>query len=82
MREVLVEDISYEKLGTKVKKPLEDIKKAGYVGCQTVPIRDRRGVLREPGLPRQTGRHPGRGVHPGLREEHGKSVLSDFRNRT
>ena len=35
MAEVLVNDIGYEEIGSKVKKPLEGIKIAGYVGCQT-----------------------------------------------
>jgi heterodisulfide reductase subunit B len=35
MVEVLIEDLGYEKLGDAVKKPLEGIKIAGYVGCQT-----------------------------------------------
>jgi len=35
MVEVLIEDIGYETIGKKVKKPLESIKIAGYVGCQT-----------------------------------------------
>lgn len=35
MAEVLIEDIGYEEIGAKVKKPLEGIKIAGYVGCQT-----------------------------------------------
>ncbi len=35
MVEVLIEDIGYEEMGGKVKKPLEGIKIAGYVGCQT-----------------------------------------------
>jgi len=35
MAEVLVEDIGYEAIAAKVKKPLEGIKIAGYVGCQT-----------------------------------------------
>jgi len=35
MVEVLIEDIGYEEMGKKVKKPLEGIKIAGYVGCQT-----------------------------------------------
>jgi heterodisulfide reductase subunit B len=35
MCEVLVEDIGYEAIGAKVKRPLEGIKIAGYVGCQT-----------------------------------------------
>lgn len=35
MVEVLIEDIGYEELGQKVKKPLEGIKIASYVGCQT-----------------------------------------------
>jgi heterodisulfide reductase subunit B len=35
MAEVLIEDIGYEAIGEKVKKPLEGIKIAGYVGCQT-----------------------------------------------
>ncbi len=35
MCEVLVEDIGYEQIGTGVAKPLEGIKIAGYVGCQT-----------------------------------------------
>ncbi|MGB5834101.1 MAG: CoB--CoM heterodisulfide reductase iron-sulfur subunit B family protein [Thiohalocapsa sp.] len=35
MAEVLIEDIGYEELGKKVKKPLAGIKIAGYVGCQT-----------------------------------------------
>ncbi|WP_256091472.1 hypothetical protein [Candidatus Thiosymbion oneisti] len=41
MVEVLIEDIGYEEIGAKVKKPLEGIKIAGYVGCQTGPLRDR-----------------------------------------
>lgn len=35
MVEVLVEDIGYEEMGKHVKKPLEGMKIAGYVGCQT-----------------------------------------------
>ena len=35
MAEVLIEDIGYDAIGQKVKKPLEGIKIAGYVGCQT-----------------------------------------------
>lgn len=35
MVEVLIEDIGYEALGNKVSKPLEGLKVAGYVGCQT-----------------------------------------------
>ncbi len=35
MAEVLIEDIGYAELGAKVKRPLEGIKIAGYVGCQT-----------------------------------------------
>ena len=35
MVEVLIEDLGYEELGKPVKKPLEGIKIAGYVGCQT-----------------------------------------------
>ena len=35
MAEVLIEDIGYETIGQGVKKPLENIKIAGYVGCQT-----------------------------------------------
>ncbi len=35
MVEVLIEDFGYEGLGKPVTKPLEDIKIAGYVGCQT-----------------------------------------------
>ncbi len=35
MVEVLIEDIGYDELGSKVQKPLEGIKIAGYVGCQT-----------------------------------------------
>ncbi|MDH4274602.1 MAG: CoB--CoM heterodisulfide reductase iron-sulfur subunit B family protein [Gammaproteobacteria bacterium] len=35
MVEVLIEDFGYDKLGEKVKKPLEGLKVAGYVGCQT-----------------------------------------------
>ncbi|MCU7958801.1 MAG: CoB--CoM heterodisulfide reductase iron-sulfur subunit B family protein [gamma proteobacterium symbiont of Bathyaustriella thionipta] len=35
MVEVLIEDLGYEEIGSKVKKPLEGIKIAGYVGCQT-----------------------------------------------
>lgn len=35
MAEVLVNDIGYETLKSGVKKPLEGIKIAGYVGCQT-----------------------------------------------
>ena len=35
MAEVLIEDIGLEAIAAKVKKPLEGIKIAGYVGCQT-----------------------------------------------
>ena len=35
MVEVLIEDFGYEELGSHVKKPLEGMKIAGYVGCQT-----------------------------------------------
>ena len=35
MVEVLIEDFGYDALGSHVKKPLEGIKIAGYVGCQT-----------------------------------------------
>ena len=35
MCEVLIEDIGYEALSEGVKKPLEGVKIAGYVGCQT-----------------------------------------------
>jgi len=35
MVEVLIEDIGYQAIGEKVKRPLEGIKIAGYVGCQT-----------------------------------------------
>ena len=35
MVEVLIEDFGYEELGKPVQKPLEGIKIAGYVGCQT-----------------------------------------------
>lgn len=35
MVEVLIEDFGYEKLGKHVEKPLEGMKIAGYVGCQT-----------------------------------------------
>lgn len=35
MVEVLIEDFGYDALGKHVKKPLEGIKIAGYVGCQT-----------------------------------------------
>lgn len=35
MVEVLIEDIGYEKMAAKVVKPLEGLKIAGYVGCQT-----------------------------------------------
>jgi heterodisulfide reductase subunit B len=35
MVEVLIEDLGYEEIGKHVKKPLEGIKIAGYVGCQT-----------------------------------------------
>ena len=35
MVEVLIEDIGYETLKSGVKKPLDGIKIAGYVGCQT-----------------------------------------------
>ncbi|MDQ1362914.1 MAG: heterodisulfide reductase subunit [Pseudomonadota bacterium] len=35
MIEVLIEDIGYAEMGKHVKKPLEGIKIAGYVGCQT-----------------------------------------------
>jgi heterodisulfide reductase subunit B len=35
MVEVLIEDFGYDELGKHVKKPLDGIKIAGYVGCQT-----------------------------------------------
>ena len=35
MVEVLIEDFGYDQLGSHVKKPLEGMKIAGYVGCQT-----------------------------------------------
>lgn len=35
MAEVLIEDIGYEEIGKHVKRPLEGLKIAGYVGCQT-----------------------------------------------
>lgn len=35
MVEVLIEDIGFNRIKEKVKKPLEGIKIAGYVGCQT-----------------------------------------------
>ena len=35
MVEVLIEDLGYEELAKPVKKPLEGVKVAGYVGCQT-----------------------------------------------
>ncbi len=35
MVEVLIEDFGYDELGKHVKKPLEGMKIAGYVGCQT-----------------------------------------------
>lgn len=35
MAEVLINDVGYDAIGAKVKKPLEGIKIAGYVGCQT-----------------------------------------------
>ncbi len=35
MVEVLLEDIGYDAVAEKVKRPLEGIKIAGYVGCQT-----------------------------------------------
>ncbi len=35
MVEVLIEDIGYDAIAAKVKKPLEGLKIAGYVGCQT-----------------------------------------------
>lgn len=35
MVEVLIEDFGFEELGRHVKKPLEGLKVAGYVGCQT-----------------------------------------------
>ena len=35
MAEVLIQDIGYDEIGAKVEKPLEGIKIAGYVGCQT-----------------------------------------------
>jgi hypothetical protein len=35
MVEVLIEDFGYEKMGKHVTKPLDSIKIAGYVGCQT-----------------------------------------------
>jgi heterodisulfide reductase subunit B len=35
MVEVLIEDFGYEKMGKHVTQPLDGIKIAGYVGCQT-----------------------------------------------
>jgi heterodisulfide reductase subunit B len=35
MVEVLIEDLGYDELAKPIKKPLEGIKIAGYVGCQT-----------------------------------------------
>ncbi len=35
MVEVLIEDLGYDAIGSKVQRPLEGIKIAGYVGCQT-----------------------------------------------
>ena len=35
MVEVLIEDFGYDDLGKHVKRPLEGLKIAGYVGCQT-----------------------------------------------
>ena len=35
MVEVLIEDLGYEELGRHVVRPLEGVKFAGYVGCQT-----------------------------------------------
>ncbi|MBC8212264.1 MAG: CoB--CoM heterodisulfide reductase iron-sulfur subunit B family protein [Gammaproteobacteria bacterium] len=35
MAEVLIEDVGYESLARGVKKPLQGIRIAGYVGCQT-----------------------------------------------
>jgi len=35
MVEVLIEDIGYQTIGDKVQRPLEGLKIAGYVGCQT-----------------------------------------------
>ena len=35
MVEVLIEDIGYDEIGAGVKRPLEGLKVAGYVGCQT-----------------------------------------------
>jgi heterodisulfide reductase subunit B len=35
MVEVLIEDFGYEEIGKHVKKPLDGVKIAGYVGCQT-----------------------------------------------
>lgn len=33
--EVLIEDVGYQEIGRQVKKPLEGLKIASYVGCQT-----------------------------------------------
>ena len=35
MVEVLIEDLGYDTIGSKVIRPLEGIKIAGYIGCQT-----------------------------------------------
>lgn len=35
MVEVLIEDFGYDELGSHVQKPLDGLKIAGYVGCQT-----------------------------------------------
>ena len=70
MAEVLIEDIGYDAIGEKVKKPLEGIKIAGYVGCQT---------NRPFGIAGESYENPkyldklvdtlGGELHPGLREE-------------
>ena len=61
MVEVLIEDIGYEELDKPVVKPLEGIKVAGYVGCQTNrPFGIAGESFENPHVPRQADRDRGR----------------------
>ncbi len=62
MAEVLIEDIGYEALGDKVKKPAGGDQDRRLRRLPDQPaVRHRRRVLRKPHVPGQTGRDPGRG---------------------
>jgi heterodisulfide reductase subunit B2 len=60
MAEVLIEDLGYEAIAAKVKKPLEGHQDRRLRGLPDQPaLRHRRGVLREPQVPGQAGRELG-----------------------